>query len=100
MRAHNSNLEPTSHYSQVDQEELIKLNIEIAHLERQLVDEENELKQKLRKLTFQADEAEAENNILAVKVKEKDQESRLDDLKIRELKRGIPHKTLKPLDNG
>ena len=46
----------------------------------------------LKKLQYDIEEAEVDNNIIAVRLKEKEQESRLNDLKIKELKRGLPHK--------
>ena len=52
-----------------------------------------------RKLQFEMEEAESERNIISVKLKEKEQESRLNDLKIKELNRSMPHKSLKPLNN-
>lgn len=39
-------------------------------------------------------------NILNLQIKEKDQEYRLNELKIRELRRQLPAKVLKPLENN
>ena len=40
-----------------------------------------------------------ENSVMTVKLKEKDQEVKLNDLKIRELKKTIPNTRLRPLRN-
>ena len=53
----------------------------------------------LRKLQNDIETAESDYNIISIKLKEKEQESRLNDFKINELKRGLPHKKkLKPLN--
>jgi len=51
----------------------------------------------MKKIKADIKEAEEQNNMIATKVKEKDQEARLNELKFRQLRRRIPHKTLKPL---
>lgn len=100
MRDHNRATEPPAPAREIHDNEIDEANREIEILEKQLKEEENNYKKKLRKFKFKVDEADAENNILAVKLKEKDQEGRLNDLRIRELKRGVPHKTLKPLNSS
>lgn len=44
-------------------------------------------------------EAKMENEVLAVKLKEKDQELKLHELKGRELKKTIPNTKLRPIDH-
>jgi hypothetical protein len=73
------------------------LEMEIKKLEEVKTAEEESFKKKLRKLKMDNKEADAQYGLLTSKLMEKRQESRLDDLTIRELKRSIPHKTLKPL---
>lgn len=46
------------------------------------------------------DEMEHEIKILEIKTKEKEQESRIVDLKIREIKRNLRHKQIKPLEKS
>lgn len=42
-------------------------------------------------------EIDRENKVMEIKLKEKDQEIKLHDLKVRELKKVIPHTRLRPL---
>lgn len=59
--------------------------------------EELKFKAKLKKMQEQTEQAEEELNIIASNLKDKEQESRLDELKIRELIRKIPHKAVRPI---
>lgn len=51
----------------------------------------------MKKIKSDIKESETRNNILGVKIKEKDQEVRLNEMKVKQLNRRMPHKTLKPL---
>lgn len=97
MREHNKTSENAPPEQNISEKEIQDLNDEIQKLEEEKASNEESFKKVLRKLKFDVKEAESHTTLLSVKLKEKEQESRLDDLRIRELKRSIPHKTLKPL---
>ena len=43
------------------------------------------------------DQVKSENGIIQIKVKEKEQEIKLSDLKIKEMKKAVPNNRLRPL---
>lgn len=100
MREQNRPSDPPTPAQNVNDNEIEVLQREIDRLEEQKNKEEQQFKAKLRKLMFTIEETEAENSIIGVKLKEKDQEVRLNELRIKELKRGVPHKSLKPLNSS
>jgi hypothetical protein len=97
LRDHNRGMEAEGPAREFDDKEILELEIEIENLEKKRVDDEIALLERARKQKAESDQAEEEYNEVAVKLKEKDQECRLNELKIRQLRRGIPHKTLRPL---
>ena len=54
----------------------------------------------IRQVEAKITQVEHDKNIWSIKLKEKDQEYRLNELRIKELKRQVPHKALKPLTNS
>jgi hypothetical protein len=70
---------------------------EIEDLEYQKKQEEKKYEKLIRQVEARILQVEHDKNIWAIKLKEKDQEFRLNELRIKELKRQVPHKALKPL---
>ena len=62
--------------------------------------EEKKFEKLIRQVEARITQVEHDKNIWAIKLKEKDQEYRLNELRIKELKRQVPHKALKPLPNA
>lgn len=82
---------------EINENEIDSLQRDIEQMDEHKVKEEQRYKKMVRKLKTNQDEMQQEIDALRLKLKEKEQEGRLNDLKFRELKRGIPHKTLMPL---
>jgi chromosome segregation ATPase len=80
------------------QEELEKLQYQLKEAENEKVVEEKKLKAQIQQQEQQIKALQNELNILNLQIKEKDQEYRLNELKIRELRRQLPAKVLKPLE--
>jgi len=59
--------------------------------------EEKDFKNDVLGLDKRMDEVRNENSIISIKVKEKEQEIKLSDLKIREMKKAVPNNRLRPL---
>ena len=76
------------------------LEQELAKLKDQKKQKEKFVILKLRKFNSQTSMIQHEVNILNIKLKEKEQEDKLNDLKIKELKRFVPYGSLKPIDNN
>jgi len=70
---------------------------EIEELEAFKKHEEKKYERLIRQVEAKITQVEHDKNIWAIKLKEKDQEFRLNELRIKELKRQVPHKALKPL---
>ena len=62
------------------------------------VAKEREYKREIAKQEQQIQQLKYELKKIEIESKEKDQEYRLNELKIRELRRQIPHRTVKPVD--
>jgi len=86
-------------YVSVTEEVIERLKNEVKQAEHEKNVEEKRLRQEVSAYDQKMKGMEHELNILSIQLKEKEQECRLNDLKIRELKRHIPHKALKPIDS-
>lgn len=72
---------------------------EIEDLEMLKKQEEKKFEKLIRQVESKLTQVEHDKNIWAIKLKEKEQELKLNELRIKELKRQVPHKALKPLPN-
>ena len=79
-------------------EDLRKLEEELKQAEQEKVQEEKKLKDQVKVQDSQIKQLQIELSMLTQQVKEKDQEYRLNELKIKELRRQLPSKVLKPID--
>ena len=61
--------------------------------------EEKKFEKLIRQVEMKLTQVEHDKNIWSIKLKEKEQELKLNELRIKELKRQVPHKALKPLPN-
>lgn len=82
--------EPVKAPQRYDREEIVKLKKEIQSLEVSKKEEEKEFKRQGKKQEQEKSDLQRDLDILALKLKEKRHESRLNDLKIKELRRQIP----------
>ncbi|CAI2365959.1 unnamed protein product [Moneuplotes crassus] len=82
---------------EIDENEIQQLEKEIEQLETQKREGEEKFKKVMTKMKADVKKAATENDMMRIKVKEKDQEARLNELKYRQLSRKVPYKTLKPL---
>eukprot|EP00347_Sterkiella_histriomuscorum_P021818 403332657 len=73
------------------------LRKEIDTCKKDRIQEEKSLKQKLHEQENEIDQLDHDVRVLELQVREKEQESRLADIKLKELKRTIRHKQLKPI---
>lgn len=81
----------------INENEIQQLEQEIEQLEQQRSQEEEKFKKNMNKLKADVKQAGVKNDMMRIKVKEKYQEARLNELRYRQLSRKVPHKTLKPL---
>jgi len=72
---------------------------EVEELEHQKKQEEKKFQKLIRQVEAKITQVDYDKNIWSIKLKEKEQEFRLNELRIKELKRQVPHKALKPLNN-
>lgn len=72
---------------------------ELEEIENMKKQEEKKFEKLIRQVETKITQVEHDKNIWAIKLKEKEQEYRLNELRIKELKRQVPHKALKPLPN-
>ena len=78
-------------------ENIEQLREEIEDLERQQGHELETKKKILSSVESKKSELLHSVNMIKLKIKEKEQEDKLNDLKAKELKKAVPHKKLKPL---
>lgn len=83
---------------EVTEQDIEELRGKMEETERKKKEEETRLKARIRELEAQVREARHNVDVYNVRLKEKDQECRLNALKIKELKRAVRHNQLKPLE--
>ena len=83
--------------SKRNQQALERLKQEIEETSQQRTQEKRILKKKLVQGDAEVEELEHDVKVLELQVREKEQESRLAEIKLKELRRAIRHKTLKPI---
>lgn len=83
---------------EVTEQDIEELKQKMEETERKKKEEEAKLKQRIKELEAQVREARHNVDVYNVRLKEKDQECRLNALKIKELKRAVRHNQLKPLE--
>jgi len=97
LRDHNRGAMDTQQPQQINENDIEQLQREIKTLEKQKVVDEATFKEQVRQIKSTNEKEDHERNLIMIKVKEKEQEGRLNELKIKQLARKIPHKTLRPL---
>lgn len=83
---------------EVTEQDIQELRTKMEETERKKKEEEGRLKARIRELEAQVREARHNVDVYNVRLKEKDQECRLNALKIKELKRAVRHNQLRPLE--
>jgi colicin import membrane protein len=99
QKANKQSQEVEEEIEYLTKEQIDQRIAELEELEYQKKQDEKKFEKLIRQVETKITQVEHDKNIWAIKLKEKEQEFRLNELRIKELKRQVPHKALKPLSN-